>query len=387
VVALDRLSHHSTLSMSEVNKALSGVSLRPLSLTRLLGERDQFDIFPFLALSLRRTSFWFPGSERWSEAMLLAQFSDLPIAITGHPAQDFKASPSAMIQRAHEASQGGDLDDLIKLCMKMQFDRTNPFALPTAYDTCRILVKTKEHFTVEVGAKWTRNYFEIDKPRQISLIMIAENTIHGCFTKTLVAALTAQDRVDEAQLVLLDAHKSAREAFKDDDTLNQLHLDMLTIRFYRQWRLDLPSRLDQYETYLRERSNRMYASDWSQLLKAEGLAMGCIFRKQDELNEAIEIVALFVSNSTDILGKDHPLTLRAKRVLDATIVESKQEAILEKNDDCWFRFGSMTFQRDATTLGCWETYQDSADSLIAVHAISWQKIASAQRKRSRKAYG
>ncbi|KAF7508686.1 hypothetical protein GJ744_008933 [Endocarpon pusillum] len=371
VAALD-LSRNMTMSPDPSGNGkipMPKINLWAMSLHRLIKMRVSDVHLLGFAHAIRKVSFWCVGRGKWPEALLLAKFSELPMSIWRRALFKFAVSPSEMVQSALDASQGKSLDGILDQLRRLGYSTDEGFSIAAMLDYCTILAKQQRYSEVETGIQWARNRHDLVDVQAMPTSI--NYTYYVWFSKALVVALVAQGRRDEAQMILLQTYRSIKQV-STNDNLTRLHVDYLMVRFHRQWNLDPPKPIEHYEAKIQERFNRMYASDRSHLLKAEGLAMGCILMAQGALEEAIVIVQSFVSASTEIVGEDHPLTRRAKRVLRAAKSEFEQDAKNTKNGDYWLHFGGGVFQREAKALGCWD---ESSNSSMALDTISWWEAA------------
>ncbi|OAQ99110.1 hypothetical protein LLEC1_03957 [Akanthomyces lecanii] len=201
-----------------------------------------------------RMSYLCVGEKRWKEAMLLAQFSELPFSLwTSRP--HIAPTPTQLVKAAFHASLGQQdmasyLDKLAQLASNPEY----PDPLAVTYDYGAILLKQGRY--CEVESFMTSALDKVLAKPTFSLATL-EGICYAWIVKALCLALVHQNRTAEAQDVLLAAYSTV-QGVSEDDSLNLLHIELQLISFHKKWGIHLTSPVTEYERSLSERFRRMH---------------------------------------------------------------------------------------------------------------------------------
>ncbi|KAJ4144650.1 hypothetical protein LMH87_003525 [Akanthomyces muscarius] len=303
------------------------------------------------------------GEKRWEEAILLAQFSELPATLWSSRPQ-IVPTPTQLVKAAFHASLGQrDMASYLDKLAQLVSNPGYPDHFAVTYDYGAILLKQGRY--CEVESLMTSSLDRVFEKPKFSLATL-EGTCYVWIVKALCLALVHQNRTAEAQDALLAAYSTVQSA-SEDDTLSLLHIQLLLISFNRKWGIHLASPVSEYDRSLSERFRRMYAANEMQLIKAEGVGMAAVLLAQGALEEAAAVSLKFVEASEAVLGASHALTLRARHLHHTAVSEMQREEENIRNGDFWPHFGCILFPRDCRTVNeC-----KGGDGAGNDRAISW----------------
>jgi hypothetical protein len=327
---------------------------KPATLRAVLKSNTWSFALPTMSIFFRHLALRCAGDKRWHEALVLAQFSELPASLWPALLMPSAIPPvSPLVAAAYHASFGLEgVNECLGVLTNVVNGSYEEFFFGTAaHDASRILLKQRRFRNAETQMRSTLNKIHADEPA-FSVATVNEN-LYPWTVKALVLALVGQGRTAEAGEELAKAHAKIQNTI-DDDTLPMLHIEMLLPFFHRKYGVAILMPPEEYDERVAARFKRMYAANRDDLLKAEGLNMAIILLEQGAHDEAVAVLELFIAESSEPLrdeqGLEHELTLRARGFLQRAQDEMKKERENEANNDLWFHFGSALFQRDATRL-------------------------------------
>ncbi|PGH34123.1 hypothetical protein GX50_03086 [[Emmonsia] crescens] len=385
--ALDYASSIDESHPSPRHLILPRIGFGPMTLKRILKRKPSEWFLSMYAKYLREAAWLSMRHKLWHEGLLLATLSELPASLFDRQyAARFSFSPSQSVKAAFTAFSNRDIEGFLDILKKFEQDTEDHVAKGARYDLCNILVKRGQYAEAEViGRKLTAQYLHNTK----LVIASVEGTFYTWSHKLLAICLAGQGKLSEARDILVDVYNAVHEA-SEGDHLGHFHAGYLMILFHTQWGIHFPKDLSDYQLEVSTAFRRVYAANKPKLLSGECLATGCMLLAEGALDEAIFIFQELSLLSTEILGSDHPQTQHAAWLLKTAITEVEQESEYEKNGDFWIHFGSMTFQRDASSFTSPSNFKSVAGTQET--QISWQEAAewshnSSERKFSGKIYG
>ncbi|KAK3898978.1 hypothetical protein C8A05DRAFT_18515 [Staphylotrichum tortipilum] len=297
------------------------------------------------------------GRNHWHEALVLAQFAEVPASLWGKPPN--RLPVSRLVTAAYYASSDRGMAEYLDILAGIKGDPNETDSLSAAHDSGRILLKQGEFAKAEAVLVSARD--ALLKSSDLSLPIMSNGYIW--IIKTLSLAQVHLQRQADAQQQLLDTHAKVKGA-GGDDTLGMLHIEMLLASFHRNHGIEIPLLAETYDKQVADRFERMYAATKEKVLGAEGLNTALVLLSQGAQEEAVVVLALFRDASSAMLGPDHELPQRAERFRRIAEKEMEKEAENERNGDCWLRFGSAMLPRDARAL-------DSGGQPTTKSAVSW----------------
>ncbi len=325
------------------------IGFYPVSLGQVFRRTAPQSFLILMLCLVRGLAFRYVGSERWSEALLLTSWVDLRPTLWTSRMNTFALSTSEVVRAASDVASGRDPGPFLRLMADFVAPGTvtgAEFESSVTYDCCRILIKQGRYQEVEAR---TRKLLKTYSGLSMARLASKPGMFYVWAHKLLVLALLGQGQTVAARDTLVAAYQAIKEASVDVN-LSILHIELLMLQAPIKWGFQLPEEESVYSRSLTQSFKRMYCRDRTHILKLEGLAMGRILLAQGALDEAAEVFKLFIGPSTEMLGPDHRLTVRANRLLSIAMSEQERAAEHDEKGDLWLRFGSMTFPRDLSTL-------------------------------------
>lgn len=310
-----------------------------------------------------RMSYLRVGEKRWKEAMLLAEFSEIPAVLWSSRPRIVPTATQLVMAAFHAAQGQRDMASYLDKLSQLASNPAYPDSFAVRYDYGAILLRQGRYCEAEILMATTLD--KVSEKPNFSLATL-EGVCYVWIVKALCLALVHQNRAAEAQDVLLGAYSTV-QGVAEDDALNLLHIELLLISFHTKWGIQLASPVAEYEKSISERFRRMYAANETQLTKAEGLGMAVVLLTQGALEEAASVSLKFVEASGAVLGESHALTLRAKHVHHTAVAEMQLEAENIRNGDFWPHFGCILFPRNCRTV----TERRGGGAARNDDAISW----------------
>ncbi len=342
---------------------------KPRSLRAVLQSNTPAVDAETVALLFYQLALCLAGEKRWHEALVLAQFAELPTTLSSTRHAPNPIPPSQLVTAAFRACSDRNIGDCLNDLITLASSSNDEISTVAAYDSCRILLKQRRFHQAE---KMMRSTLEkLVEASPTFSVVTSKGFNYVWIIKALSLALLCQGRTVDAHAELLKARSKIQKTV-DDDTLSMLHIDMLLGFFHRVWGADIPPPTEDYEGIVAARFKRMYAGDKADLCKAEGLNMAIVLLGQGAHEEAVAVLGLFIeaASAPKMLGKEHKLTLRARRFCEIALEEMEQEKQNEDSGDFWFHFGSPMFPRDARKLDKSEQGPGSLGKTDGV-SVSW----------------